>query len=48
MRVLVARPAAWETSFIVALEGMLGPRERLALPGVVDRVVWLGGEATLE
>jgi hypothetical protein len=48
IRVLFARGDAWEANFSVALEGMLQPRERLSLPGVAAKVVWIGGDATLE
>ena len=48
IRVLVARPKTWAENFTNTLAGMLKPRERLALPGVADKVIWLGGDATMD
>ena len=48
VRVLVTRPETWEATFTVGLEGLLNPRDRLALPGTAERVLWIGGDATLE
>ena len=48
IRVLVTRPETWEATFTVGLEGLLNPRDRLALPGAAERVLWIGGDATLE
>ena len=47
IRVLTTRPDTWEATFTVALEGMLTPGERLALPGVAQRVTCVGGDATM-
>lgn len=46
--VLVTRPETWEATFTAGLEGFLNPRDRLALPGAAERVLWIGGDATLE
>ena len=48
IRVLVTRPETWEATFTVGLEGLINPRDRLALPGAAERVLWIGGDATLE
>ena len=42
LRVLVARPEQWSATFLTGMTGLLQPRERLALPGAQDQVVWLG------
>ena len=44
----MARPETWEATFTVGLEGLLSPGQRLSLPGTVERIVWVGGDATLE
>ena len=43
IRVLTTRPETWEATFTVALEGMLTPGERLALPGAAKRAICVGG-----
>ena len=48
IRVLVTRFETWEATFTVGLEGLLNPRDQLALPGAAGRVLWIGGDATLE
>ena len=48
IRVLTTRPETWEATFTVGLDGMLTPGERLSLPGASERLVWLGGDATLQ
>ena len=45
---MVSRPELWEQDFTVSLVGMLAPEERLALKYEADRLVWAGGDATLE
>jgi hypothetical protein len=47
-RVMVARPELWEQDFTVSLVGILEPEERLAIKSEADRLVWAGGDATLE
>ena len=38
----------WKARFTDGLEHTLSVRERLALPGAADKVVWVSGDATLE
>ena len=47
-RVLVQREAFWEARVTDGLEHMLSTREQLALPGVVERVVWVTGDSTMD
>ena len=47
-RVMIARPELWESDFTNSLVGMLAPEERLALKAEADRLVWAGGDATLD
>ena len=47
-RVYASVPSAWEAHFTAGLRGMLNPRERMALPGGLEELVWTGGDATLE
>ena len=48
LRMLVARPEAWEKTFEVCVAGLLSWQERLAQPGERERVVWVTSDATLE
>eukprot|EP00959_Pyramimonas_sp_CCMP1952_P181050 3785980-Pyramimonas_sp.AAC.1 len=48
LRVMVARPEVWGVIFLTSFAGMLEPRERLAIPGTMEQVVWVGGDSTLE
>ena len=49
VQVLVPRPETWQSSLVSAPEGVLPPRERLALPGVPNKqFAWLVGGATME
>ena len=48
IRVLAEGPEAWEAHFTTGLASMLTTRERLALPGVMDQLLWTGGDSTLE
>ena len=47
-RVTVARPELWEHDFTVSPKNLVTPEERRSMPGEVDRIVWTGGDATLE
>ena len=48
LRVLVEDPLAWASHFTTGLAAVLTTRERLALPGVIDKLVWTGGDSTLQ
>eukprot|EP00959_Pyramimonas_sp_CCMP1952_P337860 7075335-Pyramimonas_sp.AAC.1 len=48
LRAMVARPETWGATFLSSFVGMLEPRERLAIPGTMEQVVWVGGDSTLE
>ena len=39
IRVLATRPETLEATLTVGLEGLLNPRDRLALPGAAERVL---------
>jgi len=47
LRLLCARPEAWEARFQAGLTDLLTPRERLALPGAAARVAFVSSDATL-
>ena len=47
VRVYTEAPDTWESHFTTGLLGLLNPRERLALPGELERLVWTGGDSTL-
>ena len=46
LRLVCARPEAWEARFTAGLARLLSPRERLALPGEAARVVFVSSDAT--
>ena len=48
IRVLVEEPLAWSSHFMTGLVGLLSLRERLAIPGVMESLLWTGGDSTLE
>ena len=48
LRLVCARPEAWEERFVGGLASLLEPRERLALPGEGRRVVFVSSDATVE
>ena len=48
LRVYTADPAAWVSHFTLGLTAVLSPRERLALPGAAEQLLWAGGDSTLE
>ena len=48
IRVLVDEPSVWAAHFTCGLAAMLAPRERLALPGEMERAIWTGGDSTLD
>ena len=45
-RLFAGDPKAWTTHFNTGLKGVLHPRERLALPGGMEELIWTGGDAT--
>ena len=45
-RLYAEEPQAWTTLFHTGLKAALHPRERMALPGGVEELVWTGGDAT--
>jgi len=45
-RILVQKESFWEARFTDGLEHLLSVRERLALPGASERVVWVTADAT--
>jgi hypothetical protein len=47
-RILVEIPSMWTTHFTSGLRAMLSVGERLALPGEHERIIWTGGDSTLE
>ena len=47
-RIMVARPELWAQDFTVSLVGLLAPEERLSMRSEAARLVWAGGDATLE
>ena len=46
-RVLLARQECWGVAFTNSMRGVLSVRERLAIPGELERVLWSSGDATL-
>jgi len=48
IRVLVEDPQIWSSHFTSGLAAILNNRERLALPGMMDTLVWTGGDSTLQ
>ena len=42
------RPETWTANFTTGFLAMLLPRERLALPGETERLIWTGGDSTLD
>ena len=45
-RLYAEEPRAWVTHFNTGLKTVLTPRERMALPGGLEELVWTGGDAT--
>ena len=41
-------PVLWEARFLTGLQALLPPRERLALPGAFESLIWTGGDSTLD
>ena len=48
IRVFVEVPELWSQHFTTGLRAMLTLPEQLALPGAGERVLWAGGDSTLE
>ena len=48
LRAMVARPEPWGSIFLSSFAGILKPRERLSIPGAMEKVIWVGGDATLQ